>query len=458
MTDKPVRIPLQSNLAAQREFIPGTGRFAPGIPLVPQDPQPTRTLDYIVGINSNIRPRAYEAFSFEELRAFSGVELVRLAIETRKDQIERLDWEVKVKKGRKARTDANERINSVIRFLEKPDGINPFASWMRMLFEDLLVIDAATVERRRTRSGKLIGLDVIDGSTIKLLIDYDGRTPRPPFPAYQQIIKGTVWNDLSLDDIIYSPRNKRPGKLYGFSPVEQIVITLNTSLRRQQQQLAYFTDGNTPAGLINVPETWTIDQVKEFQEWFDGNLSGNIPERAKLLMTPSGSQYQALKESPFKDEFDEWMARIVCYAFSLPPTPFVKQMNKATAGVLDERALTEGLDPLTRWAKRLIDGVIQQDIGYSDLEFEWGTPREMDPDVQSIINDRDIRNGTRTVDEVRAAAGLDPIPGGNVSRVYIASGAVPINKLDTISEDQPEPDKSAQETDDTESEQGSVSV
>jgi hypothetical protein len=46
---------------------------------------------------------------------------------------------------------------------------------------------------------------------------------------------------------------------------------------------------------------------------------------------PSGSRYQAFKEAPYKDDFDEWLARIVCYAFSLPPTAFTRQVNRATA-------------------------------------------------------------------------------------------------------------------------------
>ena len=53
-----------------------------------------RAWDFPVAINSAVQPRAYEPFGFAQLRAFANVELVRLAIETRKDQIERLDWRI----------------------------------------------------------------------------------------------------------------------------------------------------------------------------------------------------------------------------------------------------------------------------------------------------------------------------------------------------------------------------
>ena len=45
----------------------------------------------------------------------------------------------------------------------------------------------------------------------------------------------------------------------------------------------------------------------------------------RLVWGPSGARYQAFKEAPYKDDFDEWLARIVCYAFSLPPTAFIRQ-------------------------------------------------------------------------------------------------------------------------------------
>jgi hypothetical protein len=61
--------------------------FSPGQPLSPIDQEPVRVWDFPVGINAFITPRASEPFGFAHLRAFSNVELVRLAIETRKDQL-----------------------------------------------------------------------------------------------------------------------------------------------------------------------------------------------------------------------------------------------------------------------------------------------------------------------------------------------------------------------------------
>lgn len=403
------------------QFVSSWAGFSPGDPLAPAAPEPVRVWDFPVGINTVVRPRAYEPFSFAELRAFSNVELVRLAIETRKDQVERLHWAIKARGPAPPGGVADPRIAALEAFWRKPDGVTPFATWLRLALEDLLVLDAPAFERRRSRGGALVGLDVIPGDTIHPMVDGTGRRPRAPGEiAYQQVIKGVAWANLTNDDLIYAPRNPRPNHNYGFSPVEQVVVTINTLMRRQAAQLAYFTEGNTPAGLLNGPEGWSPDQIRDMQAWLDARLSGQTAEQAKLLWVPAGTRYQSFKDSPIKDDFDEWLARIVAYAFSLPPTPFIRQMNKGTAGEDQDRGLEEGLEPIKLWVKRLIDGVIQDDQGCPDLEFCWRQAVAIDPVDQAHIDDMALRNGSATIDEVRAARGAAPLPDGQgaVARVY----------------------------------------
>ena len=116
--------------------------------------------------------------------------------------------------------DASKSIDAVASFLARPDRRHSFADWLRMLVEEMLVIDAATIYPRYARGGALYSLDIIDGATIKPLIGEDGRAPEPPDPAYQQILKGVPAADFSADELIYLPRNLRSHRLYGMSPVE----------------------------------------------------------------------------------------------------------------------------------------------------------------------------------------------------------------------------------------------
>jgi Phage portal protein len=236
------------------------------------------------------------------------------------------------------------------------------------------------------------------------------------------VIHGRPWRLLTTDELLYAPRNVRPQKAYGYGPVEQIVTTVNIALRRQIMQLQHFTEGNVPPGLLSAPDGWNAEQIKQFQEWFDAMLAGNTAERAKLIWGPSGTRYQAFKEAPYKDDFDEWLARIVCYAFSLPPTAFTKQVNRATAETSQDAALTEGLAPLMGWVKRLCDGVIQDRMGHADLEFAWSDVQTIDPKEQADILQAYVKEGIKTRNEARAILGDAPLPGGDALTVDTPQG------------------------------------
>ena len=428
------------NVSWPNNFDPQNGVFSPGTPMIPAVQQAIRALDFNVGQNTLITPRSPELISFRELRAYSNVELVRLAIETRKDQLERLEWQINpknpvAKKRGKGRDDA--RIKALTKFWAKPDGTTHFTTWVRLIMEDLLVIDAPTIERRRDRGGRLIGLDVVQGDTFKLLVDPTGRRPVYPEPAYEQIIKGTVWNALTTKDLIYAPRNPRPGKLYGLSPTEQVIVTINTIMRRQAAQLGYFTEGNVPAGILNAPDGWGPDAVKTMQDAWDSRNEGDPTKNSKLKWVPAGTKYQAFKESPLKDDFDEWLARVVAYAFSLPPTPFIKQMNRSTGQTDQDRGLEEGLEPIKLWLKRLIDAEIEEEFGCDDLEFDWVDTPSIDPAIQSTIDDLNLRNGSVTINEVRDARGQDPLGDGlgDDAMLYTSTGAVTLDQVIKASED-----------------------
>jgi hypothetical protein len=404
-------------------FQPSGGLFAPGYPLVPVEQEQLRRRDYPVGYNYLYTPRSYEPISFRQLRALAAEPVTRLCIETRKDQIESLEWIIKPRDG-KPKAGADQRAQKLVDFFRKPDGYHPFATWLRLLIEDVLVTDAPAIEVRKNRGGDIIALEYVDGATFKVLIDDTGRRPLPPAPAYEQIIHGRPWvlteegrvgtedrgHPLFDQQIIYMPRNPRGAHDYGHPPVEQILVTINTELRRQTMQLMHFTESNVPAGMVTSPDGWTPDQVKQYQDWFDSVLSGNLGERTRLIWGPTGAKYKIFKEPPFKDDFDEWLARIVCFAFSLPPTPFIRQVNRNTAEAAQQTALEEGLAPLMGWCKRLLDCIIQDRLGQPDLEFSWSDKRPVDPAEQQQMLAGYVSAGLMTRNEARdqLGVGLDP--------------------------------------------------
>jgi hypothetical protein len=201
------------------------------------------------------------------------------------------------------------------------------------------------------------------------LIGEDGRAPEPPDPAYQQVLHGVPAADFTSDELLYLPRNVRAHKLYGMSPVEQVALTVNIALRCEAATLDYYRTGSSPDAFAPLPKEWTSDQIRQFQDYFDALMSGNSARRWMLKFMPSDFKLIEARQPPLKDQYDEWLARVICYAFSVPATPFVAQVNRATSETMRLQATHEGLAPLKTWIKNALDQVIQVCTGEPGLEF-----------------------------------------------------------------------------------------
>jgi SPP1 gp7 family putative phage head morphogenesis protein len=383
-----------------------------------------RQFDYQPGYNQRTRPRSEEAVTFGQMRALAdNCDVLRLVIETRKDQIEKLEFSIKPR-DEKAKPDP--RCQEVEDFLKFPDGEHSWHVWLRQLMEELFVTDAPCIYPWLNNDGTPYRFELMDGATVKRVIDPRGRTPAPPEPAYQQVLKGIPAVDYTLDELIYLPRNQRVHKVYGYSPVEQIIITVNIAIRRSLYQLQYYTDGSSPDLIFAVPPEWNMTQIKEFNDWWQDSLSGNTSTRRKAQFVPNGMTPINTKDAILKDDYDEWLARIICYAFSVSPQAFAKQMNRATSETAHEMALQEGLFPIMLWIKSLVDLLIWKYFGYKDIEFAWKDETVIAPEIQNKMDDINVKNGTSAINEIRARRGDAPVDGGDVPMVLTATGYVPI--------------------------------
>jgi hypothetical protein len=111
------------------------------------------------------------------------------------------------------------------------------------------------------------------------------------------------------------------------------------------------------------------------------------------------------KEPQHKDDFDEWLARIICFAFSVPPQWATKAMNRATADNQSAQSEEEGLEPTKEWVKDLIDEIVAEEFDSPDLELHWLDEDEGDP--ETVLEGR-VKLGAVTLNEMRDALGLDP--------------------------------------------------
>lgn len=401
----------------------GNSTFGPGVPMTPAkgDGDPV-LLEYMPGINLQITPRmGFGALlSFPALRALAQVKEIRLNIELIKRQICGMEWEIipaetgSVEIGRETYSRTVET-KSVAEFFEKPNGVDEWDSWLKMVLEDLLVIDALTLYPEFDNSGQLTEVNVIDGATIRPLLDWRGRIPHPPMPAYTQVLHGLPMTWYAADRILYKPLNTKSTTPYGETGAEWVLASVNTAIRREAARNAYFTDGNIPGALVYLGDV-TPEQVHVIEEYVDAILKGDIARASKLLFLPGGGSGTSVFPFQRNDQdnttLDTWLMQVACWAFGNSPAEFgliPGSSGLGGAGYMEGAENTQQrsmIGPVSRYVSTLINRIIRDFMRRRDVKFQFKSAAPQSDKLQQAQVDQLYVGSVYTADYVADRDGV----------------------------------------------------
>lgn len=382
----------------------------------------------------------------------------------------------------------DQAILELTAFWDDPDPIRQlgFDGWRKMLVENILVIDAPAIFPHPTwmpgrgRLGSdLYALEILAGDTIKPLIDIRGAPPQPPNPAYQQFVWGIPRTELQQDlldattrplsseppegvarefsmpdltgrvsttapQLYYPIYNPQDDSLYGFGNTEQIILTVNLALKRQQWWTAYFTDGSVPAGLIHMADDWTPAEIREYEENWNLIMASDIANKHKLKAVPGSHGFTFLKPMIGTDAgitaFDEWLARLTCIGYDVTPDEVGLQPRSGLGGggysaAQENVTYRKSLKPVIDWIQKIGRRVNTVNFRRPDLIVKFMQEEAEDALKHAQEDDVLIRAGAKTQDEVRADRGMDPYPKGIGSKpmLILRNGALLLSDVDAMS-------------------------
>lgn len=381
--------------------------------------------------NTSLTTKPGTTISFKVLREFAiKHEISRAAINYRKRQMAKLDWDIVAAEHDQTSANAEEVAAAKLFFKRVGGAGNKYRKFLAKTIEDLLVLDAVAIEKQRTVGGKLLDLIPLDASTIQLRVDESGATPLPPEIAYRQIIRGQVVAEFTTLDMVYDMMNPRTDTPYGLAPLESLMIVVSSSLKAGLYNLSYLTDGNIPEGFFGVPKEWTPNMIKDFQENWDAVMAGDAQATSKLKFTPEGSYTPAKKQGDMAWEmFNDWLMKVTCALFDVQPSEIGFHPNKGGlggAGMAQQSSQTsdeKGLLPLAAFIEEIFTEIIQDELGFTDLAFHFtGLDQDKDAQIEAEVNGTLIATGQRTINEIRTDAGLKKDPSPQADQLMIVSG------------------------------------
>jgi hypothetical protein len=448
--------------------------FSQGIPIVPgginpiQDrgrPDPRR---YEFQVAQNINITETRLVPFKTLRAAADqIDILRRCIEVLKSKVTSLEWDIvlgedaaeqliseiggsKTQALETARSKFNDDISRLRKFWEQPDKANGliFTDWLNMALEEILVLDAWAIWPQQSVGGECLGLQILDGSTIKPLIDDRGMRPNAPHPAYQQILYGFPRSEFSAptereltdgefssDELSYLIRNRRTNTIYGYSPTERALAVADLYLRRQQWLRAEYTDGVTPELLMKTDANFgnNPDLLRRYEEIFNNDLAGQLEQRKRVRLLPVGMepiQFDGYGER-FKETFDEYLVNTICGHFGVMPSEIGFSPKGGLGGAGHQKGQAEsaeviGAIPLANWVGRMITNLSYVYLGMPrELEFRFMESSRDDKKERAETLQIELQTGAITLNEVRSEAGRSLIesPEADMPIVVVGSNA-----------------------------------
>ena len=448
--------------------------FAPGLPLIPSALNPVnadtgrpdpRRWEYQVAQNINVT--ATRLVPFQTLRAAADqIDILRRCIEVRKAKLTGLDWDIVLSESAsekiiaesggnhlRAMAEAREKFAPEIarlrEFWETPDPQNglAFVDWLSMAIEEIDVLDAWAIWPQSTVGGEVRGLQILDGSTIKPLIDDRGMRPEPSFgPAFQQILYGFPRSEFaatiddeaadgqfSSDELAYFVRTRRANTVYGLSPVERALPLADIYLRRQQWIRSEFTDGTMPKSYLEMPEsaTMTPDQIRAYENIYNDDLSGQTGQRNRLrILVPGGKlNFEEGYSDKFSDAMDNYLIASITGHFGVLPS----EIGFNGSGSLGASGLQEGesdtgeaigVIPTANWISQMISALSYRWLGMPrELEFRLAPSERTNTQEAAMRDEIQKRSGGKTINESRAEQGLPLVDTPEADMPMLITGA-----------------------------------
>jgi hypothetical protein len=477
MTESQMRQASSNNTYGQTDPLPRnpitpTVPFSPGMPIIPGAINPVgdngrpdpRRYEYQVAQNINITET--KLVPFKTLRAAADqIDILRRCIEVIKSKVVGLDWDIvlaedaseklvneiggtRVRAMNEARERYTQDITRLRSFWEQPDKANGivFADWLNIALEEVLVIDALAIWPQKAVNGDLYGLQILDGSTIKPLIDDRGMRPMPPYPAFQQILYGfprsefsapteieTTDGEFTSDELSYLIKNRRTTSVYGYSPTERALALADIYLRRQQWLRAEYTDGVTPELLMKTDANFgnNPDLLRAYENIFNDELAGQTEQRKRVRLLPTGMepvQFDGYGER-FKDTLDNYLVHSICGHYGVLPSEigFSSKGGLGQSGLQEGEAMSGemlGANPTVLWLSKMLTNLSYVYLGMPrELEFKFMPSKRDDAESKARSRDIELKNGSITLNELRSESGRSLIETPEADMPLILAGA-----------------------------------
>lgn len=300
----------------------------------------------------------------------------------------------------------NSKIGALKDLLEEPNADDTFSDIVAEIITDLHIYGDAYVEIVRDKVTNLpVALYNVYCPSMRIKVDEHGK-----ILGYVQIFDWQIAAEFELDQIIHFRLINPGSEVYGLSPLESLIIPIETDLYAQAYNKDFFKNDATPRLHVDLGNC-TLPQLKRMREYWRTVYKGSSNAH-KTIITEGGAKITPIGTPPKDMEFlnqrkfnrDEILA-----VLGVPPimVGIVESSNRANSKEQANAFKTEKIIPLQKMiAAKLNKSLISE---FTDkYTFKFAELDLRDALDAAKIDQMDLEAGIRDIDEVRRDRGLPP--------------------------------------------------
>ena len=438
-----------------------------GSQMGPADPLLSAPLDVVDPVSGRALPRRYEYQVAQNLNLNDKLpgwatlrslaeqcDIIHRCIEIRVAELVGMDWDFTIsdhaiseimakdnlghaKASLLARDQFGMEIDRLKMFWENPapEADITFSEWLTEALYQHYIFDGLAIYPRYNLGKNVIGFEVIDTPTIKVLLDNRGARPQPPAPAYQQILWGFPRGEYQAsaesdgefysteggsgqfvkDQLAYFVRNKRTWTPYGLSAVEQSIPAAMLYLERQSWLQAEYSEGTTPVTYFRT-DSDEMDNVKlsAWERMWNDRMTGSTAERHRHKILPRGFDpvFAPSIDERYKADYDEHLLKQIASKFGVQPTQLgvVPRTGLGGRGQMQgeqDQAETMSQKPTEQWLIDVVNSLGRRFLGQDRaITFVLNSAGNAVQAVQQAqANQISLTSGQKTLNTIQGELG-----------------------------------------------------
>ena len=308
--------------------------------------------------------------------------------------------------------------------IEKSPDRDNFTRFCIKILRDALEIDQVATEIGRTVSGKVYAFWAVDGATIERVLP---NQDNPFHIKYVQVIDSIPQAFYPEDSLIFDYQNPRSDvrySFYGYSPVEQAIDLITSTINAFTYNAGFFTENKLPRGMLLLDGNANQETVEQMEDYLCDIMSGTTANQWRVPIIPAGNgtsgennsiKWVSLGGTNKEMEFQGWLDFLTSAIASL----FGCSMEELGLHSSKSQPMFEhNTTPEIEASKSLVLGdmlsFLQQYINqilekaYPGYEIEFVGYERDDPKQILDLTKTELES-FKTLNEVRKEKGLKPI-------------------------------------------------